>query len=253
MQYTFGSGNLWGIPLTDALGSAIAAPSPVKFGALQDVSVELSFDVKELHGQNQFPLAIGRGKGKITGKAKFAQIFGNAYNALFFGQTMTAGTQRADYIDSTGAAIPGTPYQITPVVPNSGTWAEDLGVRDSNGVGYTRVASAPATGQYSVSAGVYTFAAADTGKTVFIEYRYTYTSANAKTIAVVNQPLGYLPTFKAELFAPYNGKILTISLPSCVGTKLTFPTKLDDFMIPEFDFSGFADGSGNVMTLGFSE
>jgi hypothetical protein len=32
----------------------------------------------------------------------------------------------------------------------------DLGVRDANGNPMTRVASAPATGQYSVTAGVYT-------------------------------------------------------------------------------------------------
>lgn len=253
MQYSFGSGNLWGIPLTDASGTSITNPTPVKFGALQECSVELSFDVKELFGQNQFPLAIGRGKGKVTCKSKFAQIYGAAYNSLFFGQTLASGTLTSDYVDTTGAAIPSTPYTITPTPPNSGTWSMDLGVLDSNGVPMTRVASAPAAGQYSVAAGVYTFAAADTTKTVFINYQYTATVAGAKKIDVMNMPLGYIPTFKAELFAPYSGKTLCLTLMSCVGTKLSFPTKLDDFMIPEFDFSAMADSAGKVMTLNFSE
>jgi len=253
MQYSFGSGTLWGIPLTDAVGNTISNPTPIKFGTLQECSVELSFDVKELFGQNQYPVAVGRSKGKVTGKAKFAQIFGAAYNSLFFGQTLSSGTLTSDYIDTTGAAIPGTPYTITPTVPSSGTWTQDLGVINSNGTPMTRVASAPATGQYSVAAGVYTFAAADTTQTVFINFQYTATSAAAKKIDVMNQPMGYVPTFKAELYAPYSGKSLILTLPQCVGTKLTFPTKLDDFMVPEFDFSAFADSTGKVLTLAVSE
>src|SRR5581483_11374955 len=93
-------------------------------------------------------------------------------SALGTGQTTSTGIT-ALYDDATGAAIPATPYQITPTVPSSGTWLADLGVVDINGNPYTRVASAPATGQYSVAAGVYTFAAADTGKTVYINFRYT--------------------------------------------------------------------------------
>ncbi|MFH4180992.1 hypothetical protein WDA55_23325, partial [Acinetobacter baumannii] len=57
---------------------------------------------------------------------------------------------------------------VTPVVPNSGTFVKDLGVTDAIAIPLKRVASAPATGQYSVDAatGAYTFAAADVGKTV---------------------------------------------------------------------------------------
>jgi hypothetical protein len=58
-----------------------------KFGALQDVSVDISFNLKELYGQNQFPLTIARGQGKIEGKAKFANLNGGMVNDLFFGQT----------------------------------------------------------------------------------------------------------------------------------------------------------------------
>lgn len=252
MQHAFGSGLLYGIPLTDAAGAAISNPTPQRFGTLQEVSIDVSYDVKQLYGQNQFPVAIGRGKGKITGKAKFAQLNGALVNSLFFGQTLSSGILKV-VNDTTGAVIPGTPFQVTPTVPDSGTWETDLGVVNSSGVGLTRVASSPATGQYSVSAGVYTFAAADAGQTVFINYRYTASSTSAKKMTITNQPLGYIPTFRVEFNANYGGKQLVISLPNAVSNKMSFATKLDDFMVPEFDFEGQADSSGNVMTIAMAE
>jgi len=251
-QYGFGAGALWGTPLTDAFGNLLANPSPILFGVLQNVSVDISGDIKELNGQNQFAVAVGRGKGKITGKASFAQINGAIINSLFFGQTMTSGIL-SDVYDTTGAAIPTTPYQITPTVPGSGTWSADLGVRDANGLPMTRVTSAPATGQYSVSAGVYTFAAADTGKTVFISYQYTATSTVAKTSTVMNVPMGYAPQFRCDLFNGYSGKALALTLYGCVANKLSLATKLDDFMMPDFEFAGFADSAGRVLSWGTSE
>jgi hypothetical protein len=82
-NYQFGSGNLYGL--------AGAVPVARKFGALQDVSVDISFNLKELYGQNQFPLTIARGQGKIEGKAKFANLNGGMVNDLFFGQTNATG------------------------------------------------------------------------------------------------------------------------------------------------------------------
>jgi hypothetical protein len=250
--YNFGAGALFGTPLTDATGAVIANPSPTQFGVLQDVSVDISFDVKELFGQNQFPVAVGRGKGKISGKAKFAQLNGLMVNTLFFGQTLAAGII-SDVVDTTGTAIPTTPFTITPVVPSSGTWTNDLGVKNANGVPMRRVASAPTTGQYSIAAGAYTFAAADVGLTVYINFQYTATSTVAQKSTIANVAMGYAPTFKCDLYNAYNAKALTLTLNSCLATKLTFATKLDDFMISEFDFSAFADGAGNVMTYGLSE
>lgn len=252
MQFAFGSGVLIGTQQYDANGAAVANPSPQQFGVLQNVTLDASFDLKSLFGQNQFPVAVGRGKGNITGKAQFAQLNGALLNGLFFGQTVTAGII-GNVIDTTGAAIPGTPYQITPTVPGSGTWSRDLGVRDSNGVPMTRVASAPATGQYSVAAGVYTFASADTTKVVFISFQYTATSTTAKKSTVSNVLMGYAPAFQVDLFLPYQGKQLVLTLPYAVGSKMSFATKQDDFTVPEFDFTAFADASGNVMTWSTTE
>lgn len=250
-QFAFGSGNLFGIPTSDYAGAAITNPTPVQFGTLQEGNIEISFDLKELYGQKQFPVALGRTKGKITGKAKAAQLNGGLINSLFFGQTLTEGIL-SDDVDLTGQAIPADPYQVTVTPPLSGTWSEDRGVTDSTGSPMTRVASSPATGQYSVADGVYTFAAADTGSTVYINYQYTASGTGVKS-TVINVPMGYAPIFKAELYVPYQGKTLVLTLPAAVSTKLSFSTKLDDFMVPEFDFSGFADASGNVMSYAVTE
>ena len=67
-QYSFGAGTLF-LVRTD-----IATPTPTRIGTLQDVSIDMSFDAKELTGQYQAPVAVARGKMKITGKSKFAKI-----------------------------------------------------------------------------------------------------------------------------------------------------------------------------------
>lgn len=324
-NYGFGAGALWGTPLTDAFGNALANPTPVLFGVLQDVSVEISGDIKELFGQNQFAEAVARGKCKISCKAKFGRINGLLINSLFFGQTLLAGTVGTVY-DTTGSAIPAaSPYFLNPTPPASGTWTRDLGVRDSTGNYMTNVASAPTTGQYSVagpvtgaaqasfatnqmtvtvagtgsfavgqvitSAGVtpgtyitalgtgtggtgtytlsttpgtiaaqavsatevYQFAAADAGKTVFVSYAYTATSTVAKSSIVSNIQMGNAPSFRCDLSDGYSGSQTSLSLFKCISTKLMFATKQDDFMIPELDFSAFADSAARVLQWGTSE
>lgn len=248
----FGSGVLWGTATQDASGNTLATPQPVQFGALQDVSVDMSFDNKLLYGQGSFAIDAGRGKGKIGIKAKFAQLNGALLNNLFFGQTTTAQLI-GDYNDLTGAAVPSSPNTITPVVPNAGTWSADLGVRDSNAVPMTRVTSAPTAGQYSVANGVYTFAAADAGKTVYIAFQYTATSTGAKKGVISSQVMGPAPKFRTDLSIPYGSKMLTLAFTTCVSSKITLATKQDDYLIPEMDIDGIGDAFGNVGFWSISE
>ena len=104
-QFAFGSGNMYATPLQDAWGNAISNPTPVPLMVLQEGSIDLSGDIKELYGQNQFAVAVGRGKVKMDIKVKPARIFAAAWNALFFGQTMAAGVF-ANYSDTVGDVVP---------------------------------------------------------------------------------------------------------------------------------------------------
>src|SRR5450759_3548114 len=165
MQYQFGSGNLYG------LVSSGGVLVPRKFAGIQDVSIDFSFTMKELYGQSQFPLTIARGQGKITGKAKAANFNAGHYNDVFFGQTNSAGQKLSIVGEAGSGAIPTTPFQLT--VTNSALFFEDMGVVfTATGVPLLRVPSAPTTGQYSVAAGVYTFAVADVGLAVMFDYTY---------------------------------------------------------------------------------
>lgn len=252
-MFMFGSGIMWGTPLQDATGAAIANPTPLIFGTMQDTEMEFKFELKQLHGQNQFAVAVGRGKASVNFKSKLADMRARFLETIVFGVTASAGIDSAVY-DTVGAVIPATPFQITPTPPSSGTWSADMGVINaSTGREMVRVASAPATGQYAVAAGVYTFAAADTGITVYISYRYTATSTVARKITFNNLPMGYAPTFRADFYGPYLGKSAVLTLNQCIADGIKFPTKQDDFTIPEMGAMAFANSAGIIGTLAFSE
>lgn len=253
MQVLFGSGVLFGTPLTDASGNVLINPTPVRFGVLQDCGIDVSFDTKMLYGNQQFAIAVGRGKGKVAGKAKLAQVNGALLNSILFGQSLTPLMQNMIAVDEGPSAIPTTPFTVT--VSNAATWTNDLGVFNSvTGIQLKRVTSAPATGQYSVTAGVYLFSSADqvAGVSVKISYGYTLATGGNKS-TVSNLLMGYAPTFKVDLSLPYQGKSLVISLNSCISSKFSLATKQDDFVIPDFAFDAFADQSGNVMTYSLTE
>ena len=74
-----------------------------------------------------------------------------------------------------GYAVSGEAQTISAANSNAVTvnqvWFSDLGVTfAASGLSLTLVTGTPAAGQYSVANGVYTFAAADTGKGVLISY-----------------------------------------------------------------------------------
>ena len=68
-QYNFGLGGLY---LLDSESPTQAT----QVGVLKDVTLDISFDTKELRGSYTFPVDIAKAGGKIEGKAKFAQISG---------------------------------------------------------------------------------------------------------------------------------------------------------------------------------
>ena len=244
-QLAFGSGSVWGI-------NSITNPTPARFGVTQEMSVDFTAATKPIFGQNNLPFSVAKASLQTKGKIVFGQFNGRVINELFFGSTSALGQTLV--IDSEAGVIPTTPYQVT--VANSATWVTDLGVVYASGANLglplTRVASAPATGQYSVAAGVYTFAAADTGISVKTSYTYT-TASGGQTFTISQVAMGQANTFKTVMTLPYNGQKATITLNACVSSKLALATKLEDFTKPEFDFEAFADASGNLGTIAVAE
>ena len=243
-MFSFGSGVLFGTR-TD-----IANATPINFGLVQEVTIDESATVKELYGQFQRPVAIARGSIKMTGKAKAARISALAMGNLFYGIQPQAGQLATAFAEA--SAVPtATPYNAT--AANAATYIADCGViYAATGLPLQQTAAAPAVGQYSVAAGIYTFAAADAGKAILLNYTYTLAAGGLK-IPVTNMLLGTTPTFGARFYTTFQGQPISLTLNNCTASKLGFATKLEDFVMPEFDFSCFADSGGNVATWSFGE
>ncbi len=242
-QYSFGSGVLYGRSLTNS------PATPVRFGALQGVSLDFSFTAKELHGSYQFPIALGRGKGKITGKADYAQFNAQAFNDLFFGNSNPASSSTRTQVGESGTVTANT---VTATY--GANFVADLGVvRASDSAVFTR-ANTPIGLQYSVNetTGVYTFNSSQNAVAVLLSYTYS-DGSNGKKITITNQLLGNSPTFMCVFTETFNSKSMTFVLNSCMSSKLTFATKLEDFTTPNFDFACFADAGGNIGTLSLDE
>jgi hypothetical protein len=241
MQLSFGSGALWG-ERTDLIGSGIG---PRQFGVLQDIQIDFDWTDKELYGQLQFPVAIARGQGKISGKAKFAQILGLLYSDIFFGVTAATGQFAVSELEA--AIVPAVTSYSVPVA-NASSYNDDLGVvYAANGKRFNRVTTPSATGQYSVNfaTGIYTFAAADANTAILISYTYNTTTSGNK-LTLTNQLMGTTPTFKATFYTIYSGAATALRLNACTANKLSMPTKIDDWTISELDFMAFADASGSI-------
>lgn len=93
-------------------------------------------------------------------------------------------------VQNEATTIP-TSYQYT-ALQQQGTWGQDDGLTIA-GVAGIPVASAPTTGQYSVSAGVYTFAAADAGKTVVLNYSFVPYDLEQCCIGLAAELYSYKP------------------------------------------------------------
>lgn len=253
-MFSFGAGVLWGTPMQDALGATIAAPTPRMFGTMQNSEVDFKFELKELFGEKQFAVAVGRGKGSVTGKASFADLKMGMLEDLVFGQASTAGLVAVNY-DTVGTTAAAT---VTVTPPSSGTFDADLGVvRASDGRVFKRVSSAPAaSGEYSVNAatGTYTFHTSDVGQKLYINFRYTTSNpATAKKVSIQNLPMGYAPSFRADLYVAYSGKSYVLTLNRCISEGIKLGNKNDDFATPDLSWKCFADDAGIIGTLSLWE
>ena len=247
--YEFGSGVMWATPMIDLAGNNVSNPTPIPFGAMQDVSLDIAYSVKELYGLYQFPLAVARGTAKLTGKAKIARFQARLFNQVF-GETLSANEIKAVSLlaANTGAA---NNY-------NTGVGSNfylDLGIQYANGVPMNRNTTPGSNGQYAVNSttGIYTFNASENNTSILVSYAYYANNTAGNSWTINNQLLGLSPFFKLVLNQQFQGKQVSLIFNQCVSTKLTFATKLEDFHIPEFDFSMMADANSQIGFISVGE
>jgi hypothetical protein len=239
-QFVFGTGQLFATP--------VGGGAPLRFGALQDVSVDFSGDIKQLFGQYQYALDTARGKTKIEWKASTGNIDVEAFNQIFFGETVDTGNQLIQVINEPGAVPAMTTYTIT--VTHGADFVMDLGVyKAADATPFKQVASAPAAGEYTVStAGVYTFNAADASTNVLINYLWE-DAATGGSLDISNQLMGNTPKFQLVLSQIYDGSTFTLLLYSNVADKLSLPLKQDDYLIAELSGQSMADAANRVARI----
>jgi hypothetical protein len=243
--FNFGAGFVYANPLTTT-GNTATNPSPQQMGTLQDASVEFNQTIKELMGNLKAPDDSATAELKITGKIKMGKVDFNIFNQVLFAETATPSTGSEPVVANEGpTAIPGTPFQVT--VVNSANFATDLGVLfDSNKEQLVRVASSPTAGQYSVSAGVYTFAAADTTVKVDISYSWNDSTATTFNLIGLNHIMGYGPVCEIFFDMPYGGTNNALHLYAVRFGKLSLAMKNNDYTTPELDFTAYANAAGQI-------
>lgn len=251
MRISFGSGYLFALPVSVSGGGAFTG-SPIQAATLQDIDVTIDATIKELRGNLQFPDDTAISDKKITFKFGSGRFDIDAWNNVYFADTVTAGSGGSN----PGGGVPvvnesTTLVSTTYTVVNASAYTQDLGVvYASTGQRLLRVASGPAQAQYTVNTttGVYTFNVADNNTAILVSYRYKI--ASGRLLRVQSHIQGYGPTFELLCAQPYQE--LTSGIPNyldlyaCKSSKLGAPLKRADYLISDIEGQAFANPAGFV-------
>ena len=220
------------------LGFVAAKPfggigASVPFGFLSDATVNFSTgDMKVLHGQMVYPVAAGRSTGSITGKVGSASFFGGAI-AQITGGSAAVGSTLA--VPSEAGTVENVGHTVT--VTNAAHFVGDFGVYDiDDGIWLTQVEAAPADGEYTVTAGVYTFNTAADDHDVLISYTYS-AATTGQTMTLTNLIQARSTGYEVVLFAPASdGSGLGIKFPCAHFTKFDLNLKVGDWATNNLEF-----------------
>jgi hypothetical protein len=239
----FGAGRFFGI-------NNVVNPTPMRAYVPQDQSIDFKLSTKSLVGENRLPVAVAAGDMSVTGKVTMGANSARLFADLMFAIGSTTGSIiEQDY--EAGTVPASSTYTVT--VANSSTWTTDLGVvLAADGTVFTRVASAPAAGQYSVAAGVYTFAVADASKNVKISYLYTSSTVGEK-LTITNSLQGPAGAFTGIMVFPYGSDQDVLTLNNCIPNDAGISTKQGDYAKPSFGFMASTDASDTLGTFAFAQ
>lgn len=239
----FGAGRFFGI-------NNVSNPTPMRAYVPQDQSIDFKLSTKSLVGENRLPVDVAAGDMSVTGKVTLGANSARLFSDLLFAIGSSSG-QILEQEQEAGTIPGSTAYTVT--VANSSTWTTDLGVTlAADGTVFTRVASAPAAGQYSVAAGVYTFAAADANKNVKISYLYTQSSTGEK-LTITNSLQGPAGAFTGVMVFPYGSDQDVLTLNKCIPSEGGISTKQGDYAKPTLGFMAATDSSDTLGTFSFAQ
>jgi hypothetical protein len=237
---TFGIGS---VTATDADGNVTDVT------VVRNITVEFKSTEKPLIGNQLAPIDSATTGLEVGGTIQAADSPAALVALVVPNTAKTTGRRKPKLHE---AAIPANPGPYTIQVTEHATFASNLGVVDkTSGKTLKKVAENPATGEYSVAAGTYTFAAADAGHNVAI--RYSHTATDGVTRTGKNQTVGVTAGYQLEVYEPIGGtKEEGYFFPKVKFSNLSGGMKTDDWTESGFDFTAFSDGSDELFKI-FSE
>lgn len=221
-----------------------ANPTPIKAAVLEDLQFTFSRDGKPLRGQYAAPIDYAFGSLTVKGKGKLSSVHTAMMQAVAPASTRTTGHKNGEVETGT---IPDTPGPYTITVSHSANFTTDLGVVDTTtGQPLKCVASAPATGQYSYAAGVYTFAAADKNHSVQISYEWN-DAATGSTVAVTNALQGAATKYVLNAYnTEPDGTKTGLKFYSVVVPELGVSIKAGDWGGSDLSIEALANAAGQI-------
>lgn len=248
----FGAGRVFVQPVG---GNLPTNPTPFQGQTTQEFSIDIEQKLVQLMGQLKFADDIAPSDMSVKGKFTVGRQDFRMFNQLMFADVESVGGAIPILNEPHSVPSPSGPYTVT--VTGSATFSVDQGVTYASAppAGNTqqlkRVTGTPTTGQYSVSAGVYSFAAADAGIGVLISYTETNNAAGY-TISMNNQLQGFGPVCSLLFAETYTGasnatyQPASIYLPAVRFSKINQDFKRNEYAKPQLEFEAFANPAGLV-------
>lgn len=216
-------------------GSAIATPRDLL--TMQETSFDFKGDIKKLMGEGQYAVDAAVGTTEISMKCKNGQLNPTTFADVYFGKTIAQNGEL--YVK----AEPITVAAGSATLAAGALAAQDLGVYNSvTGIQYTRVASAPAAGQYVWGAsGVLTFNTSENAQVLLASYIKTDTTT-MQSFSTTNDLAGTTVTLEAFFHKKFrDGRQFNMHFFNVIIPNLNFAYKLNDYSMPEFTMEAFAD------------
>jgi hypothetical protein len=245
---SFAIGNIF---INPNAGLLPTGATPFELKTITEISLDYKGKNVELRGQYLVPVDARMADVSFTGKFTIGTFNLNQLNSILFAGSLNTATPD-NIVPDEAHTVPATStYTVT--VSGSATFIEDLGVSYADNSGqFERVNSVAQAGQYSVSAGVYTFFSGDASARVLISYVDTVTSGAALTIP--NNLQGQSPQFELAAWIPasagsvagFNG--YRFFACRATGAKI-LSGKNADFNKVEVDFAVYCPVNANVGEL----